>query len=134
MTGRKIRKLWTDRAFDSHAWEEYCQEHNILHEFTAPYSSAQNGLAERAIRTTMDDVCTLLRDAGLGHSFWAEAAAYSADTRNVVPSRRHPGQIPLEAFVRGTPYASDARLSSASASDSRLPSAPAPATSSPFRL
>ena len=98
MTGRKIRKLRTDRAFDSHAWEEYCQAHNILHEFTAPYSSAQNGLAERAIRTTMDDVRTLLRDAGLGHSFWAEAAAYSADTRNVVPSRRHPGRIPLEAF------------------------------------
>jgi len=35
--------------------------------------------------------------------------------------------------VRGTPYASDARPSSASASDSRLPSAPAPATSSLFR-
>src|SRR6266704_1053942 len=98
MTGRKIRKLRMDRAFDSHAWEEYCQEHGIIHEFTAPYSSAQNGLAERAIQTTMDDVRTLLRDAGLGHSFWAEAAAYSVDTRNVVPSRRHPGRIPLEAF------------------------------------
>jgi len=34
--------------------------------------------------------------------------------------------------VRGTPYASDARPSSASASDSHLPSAPAPATSSLF--
>jgi len=98
MTGRKIRKLRTDRAFDSHTWEEYCQEHNILHEFMAPYSSAQNGLAERAIRTMMDNVRTLLRDAGLSHSFWAEAAAYSVDTRNVVPSRRHPGRIPLEAF------------------------------------
>jgi len=36
-------------------------------------------------------------------------------------------------IVRGTPYASDARPSSASASDSHLPSAPAPATSSLFR-
>ena len=35
--------------------------------------------------------------------------------------------------VRGTPYASDARSSSASASDSRLPSASAPATSPLFR-
>jgi len=34
--------------------------------------------------------------------------------------------------VRGTPYTSNARPSSASASDSRLPSAPAPATSSLF--
>ena len=98
MTGQKIRRLRTDRAFESHAWEEYCQKHAIIHEFTAPYSSAQNGLAERAIRTTMDDVRTLLRDSGLSHSFWAEAAAYSIDTRNLLTSRRHPGKIVLESF------------------------------------
>ena len=95
---RKIRRLRTDRAFDSAAWRDYCQKHGITHEFTAPYSSAQNGLSERAIRTTMDDVRTLLRDSNLGHSYWAEAAAYSIDTRNLIPSRRHPGTIPLEAF------------------------------------
>ena len=48
----------------------------------------------------MDDVCTLLRDSGLSHSYWAEAAAYSIDTRNVIPSQRHPGKIPLEFFTR----------------------------------
>ena len=57
--------LRTDGAFDSNAWEEYCKQHTIVHEFLAPYSSAQNGLAERAIRTTMDDVRTLLCDSGL---------------------------------------------------------------------
>ena len=98
LTGRKVRRLRTDRAYESAAWGEYCQTHGITHEFTAPYSSAQNGLAERAIRTTMDDVCTLLRDSNLGHSYWAEAAAYSIDTRNLISSRRHPGRIPLEAF------------------------------------
>jgi transposase InsO family protein len=98
-TGRKIRRLRTDRAYESTAWKEYCQRHGIIHEFTAPYSSAQNGLAERAIRTTMDDVRTLLRDSDLGHSYWAEAAAYSIDTRNLIPSRRHPGRIPLELFT-----------------------------------
>jgi transposase InsO family protein len=58
-TGRKVRRLRTDRAFESTAWNKYCQTHGITHEFTAPYSSAQNGLAERAIRTTIDDVSTL---------------------------------------------------------------------------
>jgi len=98
LTGRKIRRLRTDRAFESAAWGDYCKQHDIVHEFTAPYSSAQNGLAERAIRMTMDDVRTLLRDSGLGHSYWAEAAAYSVATRNLIPSRRHPGWIPLELF------------------------------------
>jgi transposase InsO family protein len=100
LTGKKIRRLRTDRAFESAAWNDYCQRHGITHEFTAPYSSAQNGLAERAIRTTMDDVRTLLRDSNLGHSYWAEAAAYSIHTRNLIPSRRHPNRIPLESFSR----------------------------------
>lgn len=58
----------------------------------------QNGLAEHAICTTMEDVCTLLRDAGLGHSFWVEAAAFSVDTHNLVLLCRHPGRIPLKSF------------------------------------
>lgn len=99
LTGKKIRRLWTDRAYESVAWEDYCRKHSILHEFTAPYSSAQNGLAERAIRTTMVDIRTLLRDSDLSHSYWAEAAAYSVDTCNLIPSRRHSGKVPLESFT-----------------------------------
>jgi transposase InsO family protein len=49
LTGRKICRLRTDGAFDSLAWREYDQQHGITHELTTPYSSAQNGLAERAI-------------------------------------------------------------------------------------
>ena len=98
LMGHKIQRLRTDGAYSSAAWEDYCQKHGIVHEFTAPYSSAQNGLAERAIRTTMDDVRTLLSDSGLSHSYWAEAAAFSVETRNLIPSRRHPSLIPLESF------------------------------------
>ena len=86
VTGRKICQMRTDCAYELAAWEKYCQTHGITHEFTAPYSSAQNGLAEHAIRTTIDNVCTLLCDSNLGHSYWAEAAAYSIDTRNLIPS------------------------------------------------
>ena len=46
LSGRKVRRLRTDRAYDSSSWGEYCHRHGIIHEFTAPYSSAQNGLAE----------------------------------------------------------------------------------------
>ena len=35
---------------------------------------------------------------GLGHSYWAEAAAYSVDTQNLVPSHWHPGCVPAELF------------------------------------
>lgn len=98
-TGHKIKHLRSDGAFDTAAWKDYCQPLGIRQEFTAPYSSSQNGLAERAIRTTIEDVRTLLRDSGLGHSYWAEAAAYSIYTRNLIPSRRLPGKIPIESFT-----------------------------------
>lgn len=99
LTGRKICRLRTDGAFDTAAWREYSQKHGLTHELSAPYSSSQNGLAERAIRTTMDDVRTLLCDSGLGNSYWAEAAAFSIGTHNLIPSRRHPGCIPLAPIV-----------------------------------
>jgi hypothetical protein len=99
LTGKKTRRVRTDGAFDSASWKDYFKRHGIVHEASAPYSSAQNGLAERAIRTTIEDVRTLLNDSGLGHSYWAEAAAYSIDSRNLIPSRRHPNQIPLELFT-----------------------------------
>ena len=98
MTRRKICCLWTDQAFESIAWKEYCQRHGIMHKFMAPYSSAQNGLDECAIRTTIDDVHTLLHDSNISHLYWAEAAAYFIKTHNLIPSRHHPGQIPTESF------------------------------------
>ena len=97
--GKKVRRVRSDGAFDSPAWRNYYTTHGIVHDASAPYSSAQNGLAERAIRTTIEDVRTLLRDSGLGHSYWAEAAAFSIHTRNLIPSRRHPARIPLESFT-----------------------------------
>ena len=99
LTGKKIRCLRTDGAYESSTWKDFTQKHGIIHEFSAPYSSAQNGLTERAIRTTIEDVRTLLRDSGLGHSYWAEAAAYSIAVCNLIPSRRHPGHIPLETLT-----------------------------------
>jgi len=39
ISGRKIQRLRTDRAYDSSAWSDYCQQHGIVHEFSAPYSS-----------------------------------------------------------------------------------------------
>ena len=85
MTGKKICCLRTDQAFDSVAWKEYCQCHGVMHELTMPYSLAQNGLTEQAIRTTIDNVHTLLHDSNLSHSYLAEAAAYSIETCNLIP-------------------------------------------------
>ncbi|KAJ7755582.1 hypothetical protein B0H16DRAFT_1541031 [Mycena metata] len=60
-TGRKIKRVRTDNAFNS-------------------------------------DICTLLDESGLPERYWAAAGACSTYTRNLMPSRRHPGKIPQESF------------------------------------
>lgn len=46
LTGRKIQRLRNDGTFNTVSWKNYDQTHGITHEFSAPYSSAQNGLSE----------------------------------------------------------------------------------------
>lgn len=99
-TGRKIKRVRADRAFAGEKWTKYCEEHGIILELTAPHSSAQNGLAERALHMTMEDTRALLSDSGLADRYWAEAASMSIFTRNLAPSSRHPGVVPAEAFSR----------------------------------
>ncbi len=45
-TGQKVKRVRADQAFTGAKWVDYCTEHGILLELTAPHSSAQNGLAE----------------------------------------------------------------------------------------
>ena len=48
---------------------------------------------------TIDNMCMLLLDSGLGHSYWAEVAAYSIYTCNLIPLRQTLGSIPLKLFT-----------------------------------
>ncbi len=83
----------------SKEWTDYCGEHGIHIESTAPYSSEANGISECAISTTSADIRTLLIESGLPKSFWAEAAAYSCYTRNLIPSNTIPGKISIEGWT-----------------------------------
>jgi hypothetical protein len=98
-TGHQIKRVRTDGAFDSGAWGAYFKSHGILHEPTTPYSSSENGLAEHAICTITEDICTLLADSGLPHKYWAAAGEFAVETRNLMPSHHHPGKIPQETFT-----------------------------------
>lgn len=55
-TGKKLRIVRVDGGgeFDNGLWQNYFEEHGLIIEFTAPYSSSQNGVAEREFRTVAD--------------------------------------------------------------------------------
>ena len=85
----KISFIRSDNAreFTSPIIQEYAREMKIVWEFTAPYSSHQNGVAERHHRTIFEKVRAVLYDAGMEEQFWGEAVNYVVYTRDRIPSR-----------------------------------------------
>jgi hypothetical protein len=73
---------------------------------SCPYTSSQNGKAERMIRTTNDTIRTLLLQAHLPARFWAEALHTSTYLLNCLPSTVCPAplltrhsSVPLRAMT-----------------------------------
>lgn len=72
--------------FVNSALDSLCASLGIVHQTTAPNSSFQNGVAERAIRTHRHHGGASLSRSGLPHSYWAEAVAHSVYVQNRLPS------------------------------------------------
>ena len=53
-------------------FEFYLKNKGIHHELTAPYSPAQNGVAERANRTLMESARTMMAQAGLPEKYYRQ--------------------------------------------------------------
>ena len=54
----------------SKIFDEFCEEHGIIHERTPPYSPESNGVAERKNRILTDLVNAMLDTAGLSKAWW----------------------------------------------------------------
>jgi hypothetical protein len=99
-TGKKLKRLRLDMAkeFLTHALTKYCKDHGIIIETPAPYAHSANGVPERTNRTVIEGVRSVRCDSGLAPSYWADILAAVIYTLNLMPSRRHPGQIPAEKW------------------------------------
>jgi transposase InsO family protein len=64
---RKIKHLRSDRGgeYFSNTFDIFCEEHNIVHERTPPYSPQSNGITERKNRTLTELVNAMLETTGL---------------------------------------------------------------------
>ena len=86
---RKIKRLRSDRGgeYFSNVFDEFCEEHGIIHERTPPYSPQSNGVTERKNRTLTDLVNAMLDTAGLSKAWWGEALLTSCHVLNRVPNK-----------------------------------------------
>jgi len=73
--GRSILAFQADNGkdFDNHAFRSFLAAHGSVLRLTCPYTSQQNGRAERILRTLNDCVRTLLLHAAMPLRFWPDA-------------------------------------------------------------
>nr|GEY26529.1 retrotransposon protein, putative, Ty1-copia subclass [Tanacetum cinerariifolium] len=84
--GRKIKVVRSDRGGEYvSSFAELCVKHGIRHEFTAPYSPQQNGIAERKNRTLKEMVNAMLISSGLSQDMWREAILTATYLLNKIP-------------------------------------------------
>ena len=86
---KKIKILRSDRGveYTSNDMTEFCQEHEIIHEVTAPDIPQSNGVAERKNIPLMDMVNCMLLSSGAPENLWGEALISACFILNRVPQR-----------------------------------------------
>jgi transposase InsO family protein len=81
----KVKKIKSDNGteFKNTQVEDFLDEEGIKHEFSAPYTPQQNGVAERKNCTLIEMERTMLGEYNTSDRFWAEAinTAYHATNR-----------------------------------------------------
>ncbi|WVZ71715.1 hypothetical protein U9M48_020267 [Paspalum notatum var. saurae] len=101
---RKIKHLRSDRGgeYFPKVFDDFCAEHDIIHERTPSYFSESNGVAERKNRTLTDLVNSMLDIAGLSKAWWGEAILTSCHVLNRVPNKNK-DKTPYEEWIGRKP-------------------------------
>ncbi|GJT14034.1 retrovirus-related pol polyprotein from transposon TNT 1-94 [Tanacetum coccineum] len=101
--GQKIKVVRSDRGGEYVSpFAELCAKHGIRHEFTAPYSPQQNGIAERKNRTLKEMVNAMLISSGLSQDMWGEAILTATYLLNKIP-RKEKEETPYELWMGRKP-------------------------------
>jgi transposase InsO family protein len=80
----KVKRIRSDNGtkFKNTQVEDYLDEEGIKHEFSAPYTPQQNGVAERKNRTLIEMARTMLDEYKTLNRFWAEVSNTACHVTN----------------------------------------------------
>ena len=98
------------REFDNFKNQNFFLQYGILLRFSCPYTSPQNGKAERSLRTLNDIIRTLLVQSSMPPKFWAEALHTATYLLNIRPSKVNPQTTPYFSLFLSHPNYSDVRV------------------------
>ncbi|XP_073263046.1 uncharacterized protein [Populus alba] len=94
--------LWS-REYTSTKFNLYCEEADIEHKLTAPYTPEQNGVSERRNRYIMEMARCMLHEKNLPKVFWAEAASTAVFLQNRLPTKLLTEKTPFEVWYNYKP-------------------------------
>ena len=89
--------------FDNSTSRSFFLSRGVQLRMSCPYTSPQNGKAERMLRTTNDFVRTFLIQASLPPRFWAEGLHTATYLLNRLPSTASPAPTPHHALFSTPP-------------------------------
>ncbi|KAI3764159.1 hypothetical protein L2E82_14162 [Cichorium intybus] len=75
------------REFDNQTFHQFCSQKGIQFRFSCPYTSPQNGKAERKIRSINNILRTLLMHSKVPSYFWHHALQHATYLLNILPSK-----------------------------------------------
>ncbi|KAL8090564.1 hypothetical protein AgCh_039861 [Apium graveolens] len=98
----KIIRSDNGTEFKNLIMEEFCKNHGIKQEFSAPGTPQQNGVVERKNRTLIEATRIMLEEAKLSTYFWAEAVQTACFTQNATLINKQ-GKTPYEMVKKKKP-------------------------------
>lgn len=98
------------KEYNNKAFHEFCSQTGMQFRFSCPYTSAQNGKAERKIRSINNIVRTLLTHASLPLSFWHHALDMATYLLNILPSKTKNNSTPTFLLYGKHPVYSHLRI------------------------
>ena len=109
-SGHHLTYLITNNGeLSSHSMTAFCSEQGITHHFTAPYTSAHNGRAERLHRTLFEKARTMRIACEAPPSMWDEFCATAAFLTNLSATASLNGRTPYERWFNRVPSLSHLR-------------------------
>jgi Integrase core domain len=103
-SGHKLKIIVTDNGeLISKTMDQWCSEHGINHQCTAPYTSAQNGHAECLQCTILSRARSMRLACNAPASLWDEFCATAAYLTNFATSSSIHGKTPHKVWFGTTP-------------------------------
>jgi hypothetical protein len=119
---RTVRYVRCDNSKENQHMARVLANRSIATKFSNNYSSASNGIAERAIRSIFGTVRSMLINSNLPHKYWGEASSAATHVLNRMPTTGNPdSKSPYEMLYSKPPNVSDLRTFGATAYVHRHP-------------